>query len=195
VFLTIRGPYLLSGVPAERQKWERELTQRRLDEQSRIEDWEQHLKARRHHEKVRQDEWEQRQRVICRNEAQRREDWEQQLKARQHQERVRQDEWEQRQRVIRQDEAQRREQERLREDQWLREEEERQRLGLYWGELVTDSHCTAHNSREYRAQLQNTVTYDYNWLKPCEEIPIVIHGRSIKTTRCHINPSVSPLIE
>jgi hypothetical protein len=77
---------------------------------------------------------------------------------------------------------------------WQRKEEERQKLGLYWDAPVADSHCTAHNTREYWAWLLNTVPYNYNWLKPCEDIPIVIHGRSIKTTRCYINPYVSSLI-
>jgi len=86
--------------------------------------------------------------------------------------------------------AQKREQERLREDQWQYEEEERQSLGLHWDNPVADTHCTAHNTREYRARLLNTVPYTYNWLKPCQDIPIVIHGRSINTTRCYINPNV-----
>jgi len=117
-------------------------------------------------------------------------DWEQQLTARHHEEKVRQDEWDQKQRDIRREEAHRREQERLREEKWQREEEERQKLGLYWDVPVPDSHCTAHNTREYWARLLNTVPYNYNWLKACEDIPIVIHGRSINTTRCYTNPYV-----
>ena len=75
-----------------------------------------------------------------------------------------------------------------------REEEARQRLGLHWGALTADSHCTAHNTREYWARLLNAVPYNYNWLKPCEDIPIDIHDRSIKTTRCYINPHVRSFI-
>jgi len=81
-------------------------------------------------------------------------------------------------------------QERLREDQWHREEEERQRLGLHWDLPIADSHCTAYNTREYSARLLNTVPFEYNWLRPCEDMPIVLNGRSIKTARCYINPDV-----
>jgi ribosomal protein L14E/L6E/L27E len=122
------------------------------------------------------------------------ENWERMLKARQRQEKVRQDKWDQRQGEVHREEARRREQERQREDEWQREEEERQRLGLHWDTLVADLHCTAHNTREYSARLLNTVPYNYNWLKPCEEIPIEIHGRRAKTTRCYINPYVRFLI-
>lgn len=69
-------------------------------------------------------------------------------------------------------------------------EEATQRLGLYWDTLIADSHCTTYNTREYWARLLNTGPYDYNWLRPCQDIPITIHGRSIKTSRCYINPSV-----
>ena len=114
------------------------------------------------------------------DEQQRVEKWECQFRERQHQERMRQEEWDKRQ-----------EQERLREEQWQREEEQRQRLGLYWGEPKANTHFTGYNTRDYRARLLNTVPYQYNWLKPCEEIPIVIHGRSIHTTRCEIKQDVS----
>jgi len=115
-------PYLQIGIAVERRKWERELRQHRLDEQSRMEKWERQFK-------------------------------------------------------------QRQEQERLREEEWQREEEHRERLGLYWG-MPEAMQCTAYNTRDYKARLMNTVPYRYNWLKPCEEIPIVIHNRSILTTRC-----------
>jgi len=118
----------------ERQQWERELMERRLDEQSRIKVWEDLLKARK-------------------------------------------------------------ERERLREEQWHREEEERQRLGLYWGNLEADAHCTAYNTRHYWARLLNTVPYQYNWLKPCQDIPIDIHGRSVKATTCEVKDDVSFLVQ
>ena len=179
--------YVLRGVTNEQQKWERELRRRRVAEQLRIDDWEQQLKARHYEEKVRQDKWDQMQREIRLEDARKRA-----------QERLREEkwqrEWDQKQKNIRREEAHRREQERLREEKWQREEEERQKLGLYWDVPVADSHCTAHNTREYWARLLNTVPYNYNWLKPCEDIPIVIHGRSIKTARCYINPYVSSLI-
>ena len=82
---------------------------------------------------------------------------------------------------------------RQREDWWHREEEARQKLGLYWDTPVADSHCTAHNTREYWAHLLNTVPFEYNWLKACQDIPLVIHGKSLNTTRCYINPHVSSL--
>jgi hypothetical protein len=175
-------------------EWERELMRRRAAERSRIDDWEQRLEERQHQEKVRQDEWKQELMQRRLDEQSRIDNWERLLEYRKHQEKVRQDEWEKRQREIRREEADRQEQERLREDEWQREEEERQRLGLHWDTPIADSHCTAHNSREYWARLLNTVPYDYNWLKPCQDIPLVVHGRSIKTTRCYVNEYVSSFI-
>ena len=156
--LTIWGPYILSGVPIERYKWNKELMRQREAEKSRIDQWEQELNMRKHQEKVRQEEWEHMQKEI------------------------------------RGEEAQRQEQERLREEEWQREEEERQSLGLHWDLPIADSHCTAYNTREYSARLLNTVPFEYNWLRPCEDMPIVLNGRSIKTARCYINPDVSFLI-
>jgi hypothetical protein len=70
-------------------------------------------------------------------------------------------------------------------------------FGLHWDEPTRDPHCTAYNTREYSARLLNTlaVPYAYNWTKACEDIPIVIHGRTMKTTRCDTNKSVSCLIQ
>jgi len=79
-------------------------------------------------------------------------------------------------------------------EKWQWEEEEMQRFGLHWDEPTRDPHCTAYNTREYSAQLLNTVPYAYNWTKACEDIPIVIHGRAMKTTSCGTNKSVSCLI-
>jgi hypothetical protein len=191
----IFGPYVLSGVPRERRKWEQELMRRRAAEQSRIDDWEARYIARQHEEMVRQDEWERElmQRHVV--EQSRIEIWEQQLAARKRQEKIRQDEWERSQKNIRREEAHRREQERRQEEEWQLEEEKRQRLGLHWDTPIADSHCTAHNSREYWARLLNTVPFDYNWLKPCQDIPLVIHGRSLNTTRCYINKYVSSLVQ
>jgi len=58
---------------------------------------------------------------------------------------------------------------------------------VYWAEPEGNAHCSAYNTRYYRARLLNTVPYNYNWLKPCEEKPITIHNKSIRTTRCEIN--------
>ena len=115
------------------------------------------------------------------------EGWEEMLEARRQQEKERQSEWDRRQGQIR-------ENEREREDEWQREEEEREKLGLYWDSPVADLNCAGHNTREYWARLLNTVPYNYNWLKSCEDIPIDIHGRSIKTTRCYINPLVRSFV-
>ncbi|KIM74485.1 hypothetical protein PILCRDRAFT_79991 [Piloderma croceum F 1598] len=187
----IWGPYVLSGVPRERRKWEQELMQRRVAEQLRIDDWENQFLARQHEEMVRQDEWERElmQRHVA--EQSRIAIWEQQLEARKRQEKIRQDEWERSQKDIRREEAHRREQERRREEEWQLEEERRQTLGLHWDTPIADSNCASHNSREYWARLLNTFPFDYNWLKPCQEIPLVIHGRSLNTTRCYINEYVS----
>ena len=86
------------------------------------------------------------------------------------------------------------ERERLREEQWHREEEERQRLGLYWGNLEADAHCSGYQTRYYWARLLNTVPYQYNWLTPCRDIPIVIHGKSVNATTCEVKDDVSILV-
>jgi hypothetical protein len=123
--------------------------------------------------------------------------WALELQKRRLDERLRVEKWERefedRQRREEEQWSERKERERLREEQWQREEEERQRLGLYWANPEPNARCTAYNTRDYRARLLNTLPYDYNWLKPCEEIPIVIHNRSMRTTRCEINLNVSPI--
>jgi len=86
-------------------------------------------------------------------------------------------------------------QQRRREEQqrikiWQEEEEARQRLGLYWGDLTRNDRCTAYDKREYWAPLQNTVPYEYNWQIPCREIPNVINGRTVNTSWCYSNPFV-----
>jgi len=143
VFLIFWGPYLRSGVAAERQQWERELRERRLNEQLREKEWERQMQARELEERRKQVEWNSRQ-----------------------------------------------ERERQREEQWQHEEEGRQRLGLHWAKPEANARCTAYNTRDYRARLMNTVPYHYNWLRPCEDIPIVIHDRNVKTTRCEIDQNV-----
>jgi hypothetical protein len=89
----------------------------------------------------------------------------------------------------------RQERERQREEQWHREEEGRQRLGLYWGNLEADAHCSGYRTRYYWARLLNTVPYQYNWLKPCQDIPINIHGRSIHATTCEVKDDVSLFVQ
>ena len=143
LFLMIWGPYLNSGIANERQEWERELRERRLQEQLREKEWEGQMRARELEERRKQVEWNSRQ-----------------------------------------------EQEHQREEQWHREEEERQRLGLHWAKPEANAQCTSYNTRDYRARLLNTVPYHYNWLRPCQDIPIVIHDRNLTTTRCEINQNV-----
>jgi hypothetical protein len=76
-------------------------------------------------------------------------------------------------------------------EKWQQEEEEMQKLGLHWDEPTRHPNCAGYSTREYWARLLNTVPYDYNWTKACEDIPIVIHGKSVKTFRCYTNPHVS----
>jgi len=73
--LTIWGPYILSGVPIERYKWNKELMRQREAEKSRIDQWEQELKTE-------QQEWEQE--LIRQREAEnsRIDQWEQELNMR-----------------------------------------------------------------------------------------------------------------
>lgn len=85
----------------------------------------------------------------------------------------------------RREEQWRREEEK-REEQWHREEETRQRLGMYWDRPLKDWQCMGYNTRHYWARLMNTVPYDYNWLKPCEEMPLILNGRSVTTSRCDV---------
>jgi len=161
LFLIFWGPYLNSGIATERRKWERELRERRLQEQLREKEWEGQMRARELEERRKQVEW----------------------NFRQEQEHQREEQWhreeEERQRLGHQ-----------REEQWHREEEERQRLGLHWAKPEANAQCTSYNTRDYRARLLNTVPYHYNWLRPCQDIPIVIHDRNLTTTRCEINQNV-----
>ena len=167
----------------ERLEWDQELAERRLNEQARIKAWEESLQARHESERQRVEKWERawEDSIQTRKERERlrQEGWELELQERRREERSRMQEWEE---LLKK----RNERERLREEQWQREEEERQRLGLYWGHLEADAHCTAYNTRSYRAQLLNTVPYQYNWLKPCLEIPIDIHGKSVRATTCEV---------
>lgn len=80
------------------------------------------------------------------------------------------------------------EQERM--SKWEADEKKRQKMGLHW-DVPQAGPCTAHNTRDYKAQLLNTVPYMYNWLEPCSEIPIVIHGESMQANRCEISSDVS----
>ncbi|KZP19149.1 hypothetical protein FIBSPDRAFT_570647, partial [Athelia psychrophila] len=78
---------------------------------------------------------------------------------------------------------QKREEERVRERQWDVSQEQRERLGLYWDEPAPGK-CTSHGVRDYHARLFNATPYRYNWLQPCEDMPILIHGSHQKTSRC-----------
>ena len=95
-------------------------------------------------------------------------------------------EWEQQFDKRQRKEAERQEHEKKREEQWQREEEERERLGLYWDIPQDAPHCAGYNTRFYSARLLNTVPYNYNWLKPCQEIPLVIHGKALQASRCEV---------
>jgi hypothetical protein len=174
VFAVICGPYILSGVPIERQKWQRELRQHRLQEGLRMGDFEHNISERKRQEKLRQDSWQR------------------ELEKHRLDEQLRMDNPELEMRGRQRQEKQRQENECLQEEQWQREEEERQRLGLYWAEPEPNEHCIGYNTRDYKARLLNTKPYNYNWLKPCEDIPITIHGSSIRTNHCEINQNVSP---
>lgn len=78
---------------------------------------------------------------------------------------------------------QKREEEHIREQQWNLSQEQRERLGLYWGEPAPGK-CTAYGVRDYHAQLLNATPYLYNWLQPCEDMPIFIHGSHQRASRC-----------
>ena len=181
ISLMLWGPYLCGGVIVERRRWEQEQEEHHLDEHST---WEHQFEEKQRQESARQYDWERELAASHLDEQLRMDRSERQLKKKQRQEKAKQDEWIER-------EEQQRLREHLREKQGLREEEERQRLGLYWADLEEDTRCTAYNTRDYKARLLNTVPYEYNRLRPCEEIPIVIHGRSIRTTRCEIDQDVS----
>ena len=175
------GPHLRSGVVVERRRWGQQLKDHRLDEHLTQEH---RFEERQRHERVRQDDRERELAASHLDEQLRMDRSERQFKTKQRQAKAKQDEW-----IEGQEQQRLREQ--LREKQGLREAEERQRLGLHWADLEEDTQCTAYNTRDYKARLLNTVPYEYNRLRPCQEIPIVIHGRSIRTTRCEIDQDVS----
>jgi hypothetical protein len=180
--LLLWGPHLGSGVVVrvERPEWEQQL-EAHLDEHPT---WERQFQERQRQDRVRQDDWERELAARRLDEQLRMDRSERQFKKKQRQEKAKQDEWIEGQ-------EQQRLREHLREKQLQREDEERQRLGLYWANLEANTQCTAYNTRDYKARLLDTVPYEYNRLKPCEEMPIVIHDRSIRTTRCEIDQDVS----
>lgn len=81
-------------------------------------------------------------------------------------------------------------QERLLEYEWKRREEEQERRGLRWDAPLAVK-CSAYGVREYRSRLLNIVPYRYNWQDHCEEIPLTLHGQSLKTSRCENESGVS----
>jgi hypothetical protein len=185
-FFIFWGPHAQSGGVIERQQQEREPKENRLDEESGMVKLEPQFQEAQRYEQAKENAWERELAERRLDEELRTERLQRQLKMKQRQEKTRQDEWDERQ-------DQKRLGERLRE-QRQREEEERQRQGLYWSNPEANAKCTAYNTREYRARLLNNVPYHYNLLKPCEEIPIVIHDRSVRTTRCEIGQNVSPVV-
>ena len=204
--------YLDSKNLANQQQWEGELQQHRIDEERRINEWEQKFDKRQREETERQereerqwklelqqhrmdeerrmDEWEQKFDERRREETERQEreerQWKHELQQHRMDEERRMSKWEQEFIKRQREEVERQEREKKREEQWQREEEERERLGLYWDIPQEDVHCAGFNTRHYRARLLNTVSYNYNWLKPCLEIPLVIHGRNVKASRCEV---------
>ena len=95
-----------------------------------------------------EDEWAARREQELRRE----EKWDSELMERKLKEQSRISAWEAEWKARREDEC-------LQEEKWHREEEERQWLGLYWGNLEADQHCTAYETRYYSAHLLNTVPY------------------------------------
>lgn len=177
-----------------REQVERELREineeNRRKEETRREKMEQEfremetkMEARRAAEKARVFEWEQ---AFKQRKDRELDQWQNEVDHRRDDERRRKSKWES-------DIRQEQQQEREREEWWHHEEEQRQRLGLYWDAPTADPHCAAYGMREYWARLLNTVPYQYNWLKSCEEIPIQIHGRSMNTSRCFIDTDVSQI--
>lgn len=116
--------------------------------------------------------------------------WEKELSRKKTQEHIRELEWE---RQVEQKRAiehlqekeweEKREQERIREEQWNLSQEQRERLGLYWDQ-PSAGRCIAYGVRDYRAQLLNAAPYNYNWLQPCQDMPISIHGSLHTASRC-----------
>jgi len=91
-------------------------------------------------------------------------------------------------------ESKRQDRERLREERWQREEEGRQKLGLYWDFIEPAEHCMAYNTRTYDAHLlsaNRAFPYEYNWLEACKQMPNIIHGKSMKPNECEYREGVS----
>lgn len=89
------------------------------------------------------------------------------------------------------EEEQRREQDRKRQDQERRDEKERVKLGLYWDKPTPAKHCASYGVREYTARIWNVPMF-YDWLKACQQTPIVIHNKTMKTpNRCEDQVRIS----
>lgn len=66
---------------------------------------------------------------------------------------------------------------------------------IYWDEPVPAAHCTSYGIRKYTARLCNAPVF-YGRVKACEQTPIVIHNKTIKTPdRCNDQVCTSQSVE
>jgi len=142
-------------------QWERDLAEKKARERTRELEWDRQVAQKRTDEYLREKRWKE-------NQDRMQDEWERDLAER----KVQEKEWEEKQ-----------EKERIREKQWNLDQEQRERLGLYWSQPVT-GRCTAQGQRDYHAQLLNAAPYNYNWLQPCEDMPISIRGTRYRTSWC-----------
>ncbi|KZP29925.1 hypothetical protein FIBSPDRAFT_926768 [Athelia psychrophila] len=150
-------------------EWDRQMRQARAQEQLQKKKWEHHMVEKREEELRREKKWE-----LAMNTS--REQWEYHLREQKAREQEREQAWEHQM-------EEKHDEELIREGEWDVSQERRERLGLYWDQPAP-GRCSAHGVRDHHAQLLNATPYRYNWLQPCEDMPIFIHGSMRTASRC-----------
>ncbi|KZP29933.1 hypothetical protein FIBSPDRAFT_851097 [Athelia psychrophila] len=157
-------------------EWDGQMEQKRAEQLVREQEWDHQMEERHEEERGRELEWEGHMERKRAEQLLREKEWDHQMEERHEEEHGRELEWDGYM-------EQKHEEERIRERQWDVSQEQRERLGLYWDE-PTPGRCTAHGVRDHHAQLLNATPYRYNWLQPCEDMPIFIDGSMRNASRC-----------
>lgn len=154
-------------------KYERELTLKRAQERLHESEWERQMNESREQERLRETQREKREI-----------EWERHMTDSQEQERLREAQRKQHEIEWERQMNNKRQYEHTREAEWHMSQEQRERLGLSWGEPLAGS-CISYGVRSYRARLLDAAgSYSYNPIVPCREMPLDILGVSMKASFC-----------
>ncbi|KIJ59646.1 hypothetical protein HYDPIDRAFT_32981 [Hydnomerulius pinastri MD-312] len=168
----------------EAVKWRQILEDRRQENVRR--DWEREVQVHEEEMKRREALEDQRQEKV-------RAEWERELQVHLRQQERLREEW---QEEIKSQEAQRKRwkweeenHDRLEEDRRKREEEERQKLNMFWGRVEAHQ-CTTYATREYSAVLMNLPSNWAHRVEACKATPLVVHGVSYLPRSCEDKASL-----